>query len=60
MIIDRPRGRAGFGYDPLFVPDGYAETFAEVSSELKNRISHRARALAEAKRAWSSLLNPEP
>ena len=60
VIVDRPRGRAGFGYDPLFVPDGYAETFAEVSSELKNRISHRARALAEAKRAWISLLNPEP
>ena len=55
-IIDRLRGRAGFGYDPLFVPDGYSETFAEMSAELKNRISHRARALAEAKRAWGSLL----
>ena len=59
-IIERLKGKAGFGYDPLVVPDGYTETFAEMSSELKNRISHRARALAEAKRAWSSLLNPEP
>ena len=59
-IIDRSRGRAGFGYDPLFVPDGYTETFAEMSAELKNRISHRARALAEAKQAWSLFLNPEP
>ena len=58
-IIDRPRGRAGFGYDPLFVPDGYTETFAEMSAELKNRISHRARALAEAQQAWSIILNPE-
>jgi len=40
-----PRGTSGFGYDPLFVPDGYAETFAELSNEIKNQISHRARAL---------------
>ena len=58
-IIDSPRGRAGFGYDPLFVPDGYSETFAEMSAELKNRISHRARALAEARKAWDLFLNPE-
>ena len=40
-----PRGESGFGYDPLFVPDGYTQTFAELSDEVKNRISHRARAL---------------
>lgn len=40
-----PRGTSGFGYDPLFVPDGYAETFAELSDDVKNRISHRAHAL---------------
>jgi XTP/dITP diphosphohydrolase len=40
-----PRGESGFGYDPLFVPDGYDQTFAELSDEIKNRISHRARAL---------------
>lgn len=39
------RGTSGFGYDPLFVPDGYGETFAELSDEIKNQISHRARAL---------------
>jgi XTP/dITP diphosphohydrolase len=42
-----PRGESGFGYDPLFVPDGYEETFAELSDEVKNRISHRARALLQ-------------
>lgn len=46
-IITEERGEGGFGYDPLFVPDGYDMTFAELGSEEKNRISHRARALAE-------------
>lgn len=44
-IISEPRGHGGFGYDPLFVPDGYKQTFAELPEEIKNRISHRARAL---------------
>ena len=44
-IISSPRGDGGFGYDPLFVPDGYSQTFAELSEDVKNRISHRARAL---------------
>ena len=44
-ITFEPRGNSGFGYDPLFVPDGYHQTFAELSDEVKNRISHRARAL---------------
>jgi len=44
-IIFSPRGNGGFGYDPLFVPDGYNQTFAELSEDIKNRISHRARAL---------------
>ncbi len=44
-IILEPKGRGGFGYDPLFVPEGYQETFAELAEEVKNRISHRARAL---------------
>jgi XTP/dITP diphosphohydrolase len=43
------RGSNGFGYDPLFVPDGFMETFAELSEATKNRISHRARALFSAK-----------
>ncbi len=41
-----PRGAHGFGYDPLFLPDGFSNTFAELGSETKNRISHRAKALA--------------
>ena len=44
-IIEMPTGENGFGYDPLFVPDGYDKTFAQLSEEEKNAISHRARAL---------------
>jgi len=43
------RGRGGFGYDPLFVPDGYEQTFGELPEEVKNKLSHRARALARLK-----------
>ena len=43
-----PVGESGFGYDPLFVPDGYHQTFAELGEEIKNRISHRAKALEQA------------
>jgi XTP/dITP diphosphohydrolase len=44
-LIDTPRGKAGFGYDPIFVPDGEVRTVAEMTPEEKNAISHRARAL---------------
>ncbi len=48
-IITEVRGSGGFGYDPLFVPSGYRRTFAELPPEIKNRISHRAKALARMK-----------
>ena len=46
-IIEARRGTAGFGYDPVFQPEGYAETFAEMGNEEKNKISHRARAVQQ-------------
>jgi len=51
-ILLEERGGNGFGYDPLFVPDGQVKTFAELSAEVKNRISHRAKAL---QKAWAVL-----
>jgi XTP/dITP diphosphohydrolase len=48
-ILTAPRGANGFGYDPLFVPDGYDQTFAELGDDVKNKISHRAQALEKLK-----------
>ena len=47
QILTEPRGTGGFGYDPVFLPDGYDRTFAEMTVVEKNQISHRARALAK-------------
>lgn len=44
-ILDEKKGSAGFGYDPLFLPEGYEQTFAELGEDIKNKISHRARAI---------------
>ena len=49
-IAEQAAGVEGFGYDPLFVPDGYGKSFAELSADEKNAISHRGRALAEVKK----------
>ncbi len=53
VITESKRGETGFGYDPVFQPDGYENTFAELGAEVKNRISHRAAAI----RKLSEFLN---
>ena len=45
FIIEEKRGNSGFGYDPIFVPENYTETFAELGNDIKNQISHRAEAV---------------
>jgi XTP/dITP diphosphohydrolase len=47
VIAKAPSGAGGFGYDPIFVPDGFAESYAVLGGEVKGRVSHRARAVAQ-------------
>ena len=49
QISEAEEGNGGFGYDPVFIPEGYDKTFAELPAEVKNSISHRARAMEAMK-----------
>ena len=49
-ISDKKRGKKGFGYDPIFIPDGYFETFGEMKPELKMSIDHRYKAFLKIKK----------
>jgi XTP/dITP diphosphohydrolase len=55
-ILKETRGKNGFGYDPLFLPDGYEMSYAEMDSSLKNKLSHRAKALQEARKILTNLI----
>ena len=56
-LAESPRGTNGFGYDPIFLPDGFARTYAELTAAEKNAISHRSKALAGMREILWNLLN---
>jgi len=58
-VIDEKRGDKGFGYDPIFIPEGYTQTLGELDREMKSEISHRAKALKIAKPVIQMLLKKE-
>lgn len=53
------KGEGGFGYDPLFIPDGYDKTFAELGHDIKNKISHRANALSNLRDTITTILKDD-
>jgi len=57
VLIDRARGENGFGYDPIFIPEGHTETTGEMAAELKDSISHRGKAMRELAAVISSELD---
>jgi XTP/dITP diphosphohydrolase len=54
-VIDHERGSNGFGYDPMFIPNGYAQTLGELENEIKKTFSHRSQALHLAKKVLDVL-----
>ncbi|WP_201352316.1 RdgB/HAM1 family non-canonical purine NTP pyrophosphatase [Hydrogenimonas urashimensis] len=58
-VIDTPRGEGGFGYDPIFIPEGFDKTLGELEPEVKKRLSHRSKALRLAKPIIDMLRNRE-
>jgi XTP/dITP diphosphohydrolase len=56
-IVDPPRGTGGFGYDPVFQPNGFDQTFGEMSPESKNKISHRGKSIAALREALRDIAN---
>jgi XTP/dITP diphosphohydrolase len=59
VILEAPRGDGGFGYDPLFLPDGFDRTYAEMGSDEKNAVSHRGKAINAARRLVATLVKAE-
>lgn len=57
VLLTKDRGGAGFGYDPLFIKHGYSKTFAELGESVKNRVSHRRKALDKIISSFESLLS---
>ncbi len=55
VIVDLARGSVGFGYDPIFRPDGFEKTFGELPADIKNQISHRAKAIGKLREALRTL-----